>query len=457
MDRALKLLGVFLVLALLLGCDRGEVDEEPIDYDALGVDPLLPPELEAQLAAQPTTSYTLDEIVLPNGRTVAEVLAECGLGSGPGGQHSARMHQALSAVGPQTQKAILLARMLATAHWLTDRSEHQHLQEDDVNGVPSPAQNGLAYVWGGKDKNVYERKVAKKYCTTMALYGLDCSGFITMVAGGAGVDVKDNGADQNANTLKDPVVWTTAFARMGLTKIYAKDVGKLHPSELESGDIVFWYMKPESPSTATHTGMILSPGDSTLVLFQSEGGDTCEINTRSDRGPRQSLLPANTFFTGAWARYTVIRIATDISGRWRLAGRCEDRDFPAFTLDLHLTQEDEQVVAASGRGTDYDGKPLEVSMEGTYSAVNNQLGGQLEFTFPTVGGRRVDEFSVRLNEDDTGYFPAELIYHTDTGCDLEIRLMNTETADVPTARHPGGGSGYLMDLEAPAGAHGQSR
>src|SRR5690606_21923614 len=165
-------------------------------------------------------------------------------------------------------------------------------------------------------------------------------------------------------------------------------------------------------------------------------------------GPQQTSLDDDYWFSGRGGPWGVVRIVTDISGDWLLYGRCQDQTTDAFSLTLTFVSEEDQDVTASGSGTDYDGDPLFVVLEGTYLQDTNTLSADINFSFPDTGGSRIDTFERRLNEDDTGYFPATLVYHSTNGCDLAVRLVNQETAPPParqSASSPSGGTGLISD------------
>lgn len=258
------------VLLLLLGsCDTQE-EPEIIDYEAEGLDtPLLAEQLEA-ISEIPRTTFDLDDIILPNGRTVADFLDEYGYLDEEGSTPPPHFFS-LDEFGPQTQKNLLIGRMNQLAWRLTNRSDYVYPEEPPQNGVLRPAQRGLAYRYGGKDYTVRAQPTTGGCRNHAAIYGLDCSGFIYNLAFAAGIDIRDGQRDRNANEQRRPETWVEEFELAGLTRLSVEDLGQLDPSEFKTGDIIYWFGDPAYPNVASHIGIVLETNEGELALFHSPG------------------------------------------------------------------------------------------------------------------------------------------------------------------------------------------
>jgi hypothetical protein len=419
---------VTLVGASLSGCDAGENE---IDYDALGLDPPLAQHQIEAIQRAIHTEYDLNDIVLPNGWSVRAYLDHLGIGGQErGGQPT------LGGYGPQTQKNALLALVQERAWFFTNDDNFQYPDEGASGGVTRPAQHGLAYSWGSDDHTIRRPPPGQlRPCANTSIYGLDCSGFIYNLWTAAGLDL---GVRRNANAYSNPSFWNAVFNDNGLPRLRAAALDNIAPEELETGDMVFWRGDPTTPTRATHVGIVLETEEGELALFHAPGlgpptsPEQCMANYGPQWGPMQTSLDDSYWFDADRSgSRSVVRITTDISGAWLLFGRCVDQSYDAFELELNLVSPEDHSVAANGTGTDYNGQPLNVVLEGSYTRASNTLRGDLTFTFINTGGTRIDRFQHRLNEDDTGYFPATLIYHSSSGCPLLVRLVSGELAPLP--------------------------
>src|SRR5690606_4897471 len=100
--------------------------------------------------------------------------------------------EAYNDLGPQDARNLMIARLTVVALNLTDRSKHQYPDE----GKGKPAQNGLAYSWGGKDHLKRQVPPGEGTVCQEAVYGLDCSGFIYQLFAQAGVPIVTGPADR---------------------------------------------------------------------------------------------------------------------------------------------------------------------------------------------------------------------------------------------------------------------
>lgn len=393
------------------------------NYESQGLDTPLSEEQLAAISNIPLTTYNLGDIILPNGKKVDDFLKEYGLLQAS----TADVRSLAAELGPQAQKNIIIGLMAQRGSVLTTRSNFVYPEEPKQGNILRPAQNGLAYSYGQKDFTVRAVPPAGK-CKQAAIYGLDCSGFIYQLATNAGLSIPLG----TANTQRKAATWDAAFKKVGFGKLKAEELGQISPSKLETGDIIYWFGNSKSPDVATHIGIVLQTSDGQLGVFHSPGSSegTCEANYGDKRGPIQMTLNDSYWFGGKAGTWGVTRFVTDISGKWRLFGRCQAQSTDAFALDMTLTNEADQSISASGNGTDYDGSPMSIVMTGTYNKATNVLNATLNYSFPTKGASRVDQFEHRLSQDDTGYFPTTDVSNSG-GCPAAVRLVSQEKASLP--------------------------
>lgn len=433
MNRFVTLVAFISVVLLLSACTTDK--NRAHDREALGLDEPFPAASLEALAAIEETAFSPNEIVLPNGKTVNEFLMEHGLDGlnavdlQSHGDPEEDLRTAATGIGPQAQKNLVLAMMSSMAYRLTSRQLFQFPEEPPLpGGVTRPAQYGLAYSYGGKEYSSRQVPPAGD-CQSAAIYGLDCSGFIYQVARQASLKLPVG----TAHRQSDPELWNAALAHLELNDLTAERIGQIPPSELQTGDLIYWY----TGERVYHIGIVLRTADGRLSVFQSNGTDsgTCEMNYGPNRGPRQLDLTDPYWFGGGAGRWGVTRMVTDVESTWRVFGRCSAAEVDAFTMDIEIKSgEESQSVFGSGNGFDYDGSPLTAALSGSYNSARNTLSAQISFTFPDrPSSSRIDEFSTVLKEDNTGYFPARLVHHSSSGCDLELRLENLTTSPSPYA------------------------
>jgi uncharacterized protein (TIGR02145 family) len=204
--------------------------------------------------------------------------------------------------------------MYQEAIFLVNRAKHQYPYE----GSDKPKQNGLAYGWGNKNHKVRRSPSLSKSICTHKIYGLDCSGFVSQVFSGAGINTNES---YNAETLRKGVVLQEALWESfpDLKKWKFIDYGKLAVNELKSGDIVYWLSQNKSGKMyASHIGVVFmhkekDTDEMRLVVFQSNGTpDGCVFNLQITRGPRKIELTDNYWF-GSKKQYGITRLASPLS------------------------------------------------------------------------------------------------------------------------------------------------
>jgi hypothetical protein len=296
-----------------------------------------------------------------------------------------------------------------------------------------PAQNGLAYSSGSRNYTI-RQKPSYGSCKD-EVYGLDCSGLIYNLFLAAGIEI---GMGTRAEHQRQPARLQKAIrtAYPELKKVKVEDLGKIETSLFESGDIIYWL---DSKGIAFHIGMILRNNTGGLSVAQSNGSafTDCESNYGSRRGPRfvninSALLPPPYGFDD---NYGIVRINAEISGKWDLVIRCQGADFTFLTVGLDFPTKNtnsfelHQAAVYQSDMVTYD---LDFSFK--YDNVSNILS----CTFSTNADAypdfyRFDSFSVKLERDDTGYFPAILGEHRNSGCAYDVKLINKEVSPVKSA------------------------
>ncbi len=430
-------LGLLIILCLFNSCKKGVPDAELSDPEALSSE-------DAQILDQKKEVDNLDlnSIVLPNEMNVHDFLAEVDPGflsnwlSNPGGLFSEKKirnisHNSYSILGPQDARNLLIAQLMVISRGLVNRGNFQFPSE----GSKAPAQDGLAYSWGGKDHTLRRSpKNSGSFCTEM-IYGLDCSGFIYQVFKYAGVSIEAG----PANHQRNPSVLLKAIQASipEFKKIKVEDLGNLNVVDFEAGDIIYWLRN----GVAQHIGIVLKKVDGSLAVFQSNGvpgsnEEDCAKNLSTNRGPR--ILELNDpFWFGTLKEYGVTRISAELSGSWELFLRCQGEYSDAIALNLNFETSDNNTFEVDGNGIDYDGGYLLCSGAFNYNSETNELQGTLLITRPdNPNYYRNDSFQVKLSRDETEYFPLFLedAYNTD-GCPVEARLLNKESYASSRKKH----------------------
>lgn len=379
------------------------------------------PEEIAFLDSMPSVTYQLEEIVLPNGLRLVDFMQE--VDSAFMAQWAGKrldLNQTLDALGSVDARNYFIGKLTTIAHNLVDRSRHAYPAE----GPNSPAQDGLAYVWGGKDHTIRRAGVLSEDGTCRErLYGLDCSGMLYQMFNHAGVKFIEG----NANMQREPARIQRAIteALPDFDKIMVEDLGKIAPENFETGDIIYW---ERADGTANHIGMVLKTEDGSLAVYQSNGAPgQCLKNQGPHRGPR--TLPLND---GHWfkpnRKWGVVRISVDISGKWNFYMRCNGQMTDVFERELEFPTGASNVFSLESTATDYDGSEINLSFVFEYDREKTRLSSELivtEVGLPDF--ERKDGFSYQLLRDDSGYIPAENHYiNGGTGCAIEVRLVNLE-------------------------------
>jgi cell wall-associated NlpC family hydrolase len=203
----------------------------------------------------------------------------------------------------QTWEA-LIANMTTVARHLSEDQAHQYSYE----GALSPAQNGLAYVYGSKNFTTRKNALAWGSCPEN-LYGLDCSGYLYHMFKGAGIDFPVGSAihQKNTNTL------LSAFSHYPSTSNFVvQNLGRINEQNLWVGDIIYWSRL--DGITASHIGFITRDNNNNAYVFQSNGShsNNCSANYGSQRGPRAIDL-YNGYWFSSDSDWEIIRITPESS------------------------------------------------------------------------------------------------------------------------------------------------
>ena len=408
----------FALLLTLSSCQKDPKNEP--DTTISDPEALSPEELEILDNIPEATGFGPTTVVLPNGEILADYLNEVDRPFGD--KWMGTETEAYNDLGPQDARNLMIARLAVVALNLTDRSKHQFPDE----GAGKPAQNGLAYSWGGKDHTKRQVPPGGGTVCKEAIYGLDCSGFIYQLFTQAGVPIVTGPAD----TQRQPDVLQRALksAISSLDKVKVEDLGAIPTDNFEAGDIIYW---TNGEGIATHIGLVLKNSDGQLAVFQSNGAaggnaEECARNLGETRGARRLQLN-DPYWFGQSKPYAITRINAEISGNWSLFMRCAGYNEDALSLTLEFPTSDNADFETTGTGTDYDGSDLRVTGKMHYNNATNVLSGTTYITSPQKPDfYRYDSFQVKLNRDETAYFDMILGENQNAGCSAEGRLRNNE-------------------------------
>ncbi len=371
-----------------------------------------------------TTSTPLEELILPNGRSIAVFLEEY-KEKYKGGRFAA------GTLNPEDQKNILIASMGKVAQFLCNRENFDFAAE----APDGPAQKGLAYSWGQSDYTKRALPPGTPYCPkdtpcSFKIYGLDFSGFITNLLREAEDPAAEDVLFQTVSRVNSTTQATEKFwndllkQNPKFEKVEMKKKGKLEVGKIEAGDIIHW---------PGHIAFVFYGQDGKLKMLQSNGkssdvnkrngGPTCEDKTKSDcncpatesgacklnySDPKKGVHEVDLTqdkINAFGKNYEILRLTTKLEGKWTLQLKCDwaaDNDVAVvFEINIPDTQ-DGKPFTAKGKGTDYDGDDLFVEFVGEYEPVSRKLKGDLRTTsYEGEPNPRLDKFETILPADDT--------------------------------------------------------
>lgn len=431
------LLTLLLIATIFFTCKKSHkpIASEEIIYE---------PKTSVAAAIEQTASITIDlnDIVLPNGSRLMDFELQNDLAWLNANKNllPAKYVALLNAdvrvedvtgskiLGPQGAKNVILCRAQIEGNYLTNRSNFTEL----VRNKQDPQQVGLAYIYGGRDFKSLKRSSGK--CSEM-LYGLDCSGMLMDMMAQSGVifdQLKENSA-----SLSTKSTWVNALkkAGSGYDKINVQTYSstEMPLNKIVSGDVIYFYGWNDEHTVygVKHIGIALTDPSNRLVLYQSNGksNSNCDKNYDSNHGPRRIAVLAPMSGWG-FEDYGVLRLTASISGEWTAYIRCKDAVTDAITLKINFPVIQNGSFTATGTGTDYNGQPVNVIVNGTYDAQKNYLTGVINFTFPQdPTEKRSDNFNIDLSYDDTGYWDLTKALNNN-GCNVKLRLVNLQNQKV---------------------------
>ena len=260
----------------------------------------------AALAGLPDTRLANNAVTLPNGFNLYAWLGLRGIKvdpvTGASGPTRARALALPATEDVETRKLDVIAAMVAHARQLScghsskERCTNWDFGADSADPTNSPAQLGLAYVWGSRTVSS-RQSPTDGLCAYQKLFGLDCSGLMHNVAIAGGMATLGNSGSQRL-----PGNWTIP-ASWGLAMQVVTD------GSYQSGDIAGWnghigivaLQESSVPGNATGTAQSMN-------LISALGRrDTCEANLDAAHGPKEMSL---TDF---------IKSRTEISGKQPVA------------------------------------------------------------------------------------------------------------------------------------------
>ncbi len=260
------------------GGGGGDTEEQPLtdgQEGLVGADALLFD------SAETLPPVNLAAVVLADGTTLAELAGRTA--QPPSVRKDSRKTTRVvgraetAAKTPEQYKRDFIKGMTEKGNFLIDRSNHKFLK-DDIG----QKQNGLAYVWGGRDITKRAKATENAGCCTEMLYGLDCSGLIYVCANHAGVPLPSK---VQAKTLVIPETWNKILPpEWNLRMVILEDSDRY-----QNGDII---------GTTGHVGFFAFDNPSMISIIQSNGNTGCDNNGKvietecekmygTGRGPRR--------------------------------------------------------------------------------------------------------------------------------------------------------------------------
>jgi chitodextrinase len=109
------------------------------------------------------------------------------------------------------------------------------------------------------------------------------------------------------------------------------------------------------------------------------------------------------------------------TGTWRLLGRCSGASSDVWDLLIYLNESAGGSFSGSASGTDYNGTPMQMSLNGTYNNVSKLISFTATTTFTGNHCVRIDTGSTTLTSNDTGYFTLAQIQIC--GCTAQMRMI----------------------------------
>lgn len=252
------------------------------------------PELESLIANTPSLDYTFEDLLLSNGQTIRQFLADNpDLHKELNSYKSNQIRGGRIAAGfddLDAPRRLLWGQVILFmwADYYTNIRKYGWKAQnvDEAGSIKRPNQPyGLAYVYNG-GRNVEEpfnkREAPDGLCPNAELYGMDCSGFVYRVFKNSGFAIDPSNAagmasltfwekvlksntrlkDVNINyvTGVDQVSKTPTTFRSNSTQL-------LNQSLYKPGDIIFW----RRGNNVVHMGIVLQDGKTGYQIFQSNG------------------------------------------------------------------------------------------------------------------------------------------------------------------------------------------
>jgi len=312
------------------------IDTIRLNGDTIQLDNPMAPEFEEQLRALPNNEMTLREVLFEDGQSVHDFLEQNNPDWLTDPPYLKSVITNFSGLSAKMQRKHLLANMFEAAN---------RLVTDQLNPSNGPGTSGLAYVWGGRNPDKLTKPQFPEYSSSLSrfipsinalktacppdsgcnakndrrLYGLDCSGFVSLIAERAGIKFPLSRYDLNAKRLNDTANWNKGLkspSSYRYTKLRYKPMGTVPAAQLIMGDVIV-------NNALSHIGIVLADrsGAQTVVMYQSNGQNYrcpknsngqlslgCLDNNTPNRGPRRVTISSGDFSGLFGTNYRVIRL-----------------------------------------------------------------------------------------------------------------------------------------------------
>ncbi len=97
------------------------------------------------------------------------------------------------------------------------------------------------------------------------------------------------------------------------------------------------------------------------------------------------------------------KLPEQMTSDWNVAIKCTEQEAVAIEAVME-TDNISQNFSASGSGQDYDGDPINMTINGFYDSEHNTINAEVRYDFVYSGNYRIDHFAVDLDYYENGSY-----------------------------------------------------